>query len=183
MSSREEIFTSGNRTTNLSPPSYNGLGLSRTSWNLSWKLLRTGDQRRQKPIRERSCDSLPGFCRTHETGIEVLGLRRVSSVKFPRLSVKPPRQDLGMSFGSLGTLHPSASLGLSCGLHFSPVFKTVRLQCPSNVVWPFKIYLSQNNSLKHNLNLKMKTSLEVFNIICPLSIVHTKIDQSMLTVS
>jgi hypothetical protein len=40
------------------------------------------------------------------------------------------------------------------------------LQCPSNVIWSFKIYLSQDNPSKHNPNLKMKTSHEV-DIICP----------------
>ena len=32
---------------------------------------------------------------------------------------------------------------------------------------PFKVYLSQNNPLKRNPELNMKTSLEVLNIICP----------------
>ena len=32
---------------------------------------------------------------------------------------------------------------------------------------PFKLFLSQNNPSKHNPKLKMKTSLEVLNIICP----------------
>ena len=33
--------------------------------------------------------------------------------------------------------------------------------------WAFKIYLSRNNPSKRNPKLKMKTSLEVLNIICP----------------
>jgi hypothetical protein len=41
------------------------------------------------------------------------------------------------------------------------------LQCPSNMNWSFKIYLSQNNPSKRNPISKMKTSLEVLNIICP----------------
>ena len=41
------------------------------------------------------------------------------------------------------------------------------LQCPSNVIWPFKIYHSQNNPSKCNPKLTMKTSLEVLNIIYP----------------
>ena len=40
------------------------------------------------------------------------------------------------------------------------------LQCPSNAIWPFKIYLSQNNPSKCNPKLKMETSPEVFNTIC-----------------
>ena len=39
------------------------------------------------------------------------------------------------------------------------------LQCPSHASSPFKIHLSQNNSSKRNPKLKMKTSLEVLNII------------------
>jgi hypothetical protein len=39
------------------------------------------------------------------------------------------------------------------------------LQCPSNVMWPFKIYLSQIGPSKHSPELKMKTSLEVLNVI------------------
>jgi hypothetical protein len=39
------------------------------------------------------------------------------------------------------------------------------LQCPSNAIWTFKIYLSQNNPSKRNPKLKMKMSLEVLNII------------------
>ena len=41
------------------------------------------------------------------------------------------------------------------------------LQCPSNAIWPFKTYLSENNPSKRNPNSKMKTLLEVLNIICP----------------
>ena len=41
------------------------------------------------------------------------------------------------------------------------------IQCPSNVIWPFKIYLAQNNSSWRNPKLKMRMSLEVLNIICP----------------
>ena len=41
------------------------------------------------------------------------------------------------------------------------------LQCPSNVIWPFKIYPSQNNLSKCNPKSKMKMSLEVLNIIFP----------------
>ena len=41
------------------------------------------------------------------------------------------------------------------------------LQCPSNAIWPFKMYLSQNSPSKHNPNLKMKTSLEILNINMP----------------
>jgi serine/threonine protein kinase len=50
------------------------------------------------------------------------------------------------------------------------------LQCPSNAIGPFKIYLSENNPSKCNPKLKMKTSLEVLNIIClpqePTSVGH-----------
>ena len=46
------------------------------------------------------------------------------------------------------------------------------LQCPSKVIWSFKIYLSQNNSSKHNFKLKIKMSLEVLNIVYPSSIVN-----------
>jgi hypothetical protein len=35
------------------------------------------------------------------------------------------------------------------------------LQCPSSMIWLFKIYLSQNNPSKCNPQSKMKTSLEV----------------------
>jgi hypothetical protein len=41
---------------------------------------------------------------------------------------------------------------------------------------PFRIYLSQNNPSKCNPILKMKTPLEVPNIIFMSNIVHTKID-------
>jgi hypothetical protein len=41
------------------------------------------------------------------------------------------------------------------------------LQCPSNAIQPFKIHLSQNNPSKRNPKLKIKTSLEVLNVICP----------------
>ena len=41
-------------------------------------------------------------------------------------------------------------------------------KCPSNVIWPFKICLFQNNPSKRNPELKMKTSLEVLNILCSL---------------
>jgi hypothetical protein len=38
----------------------------------------------------------------------------------------------------------------------------------SNAIWPLKnIYLSQNNPSKRDPKLKMKTSLEFLNIICP----------------
>ena len=47
------------------------------------------------------------------------------------------------------------------------VFKELSLQCPSSTIWPFKIYLSQNSPSKRNPNLKMNTSLEVLNMICP----------------
>ena len=57
------------------------------------------------------------------------------------------------------------------------------LQCPSNAIWSLKIYLSQNNPSKRNSKLKMKTSLEILNILCPSSIVYMKIDQSLLTAS
>jgi hypothetical protein len=50
------------------------------------------------------------------------------------------------------------------------------LRCPSNVIWPFKIYVSQNNPSKRNPKLKMKMSLEILNIICmsqePTSVGH-----------
>jgi hypothetical protein len=42
------------------------------------------------------------------------------------------------------------------------------LQYPSNVIWPFKLHLSQNNPSKCNPILKTKMSLEVLNIICML---------------
>jgi hypothetical protein len=42
------------------------------------------------------------------------------------------------------------------------------LQWPSNAIWPFKVHLSQNNLSKCSSKLKMKMSLEVPNIICPL---------------
>ena len=45
-------------------------------------------------------------------------------------------------------------------------FKRKMLGSASNTIWPFKIYLSQNNPSKRNPILKMKTSLEVLNIIC-----------------
>ena len=38
------------------------------------------------------------------------------------------------------------------------------LHCPSNTIWPFKIYLSQNNPSKRQ---KWKTSFDLLNIICP----------------
>ena len=40
-------------------------------------------------------------------------------------------------------------------------------QCPSNTIWAFKIYLSQNKPSNHNPKLKRKTSLDVLNIPCP----------------
>ena len=40
------------------------------------------------------------------------------------------------------------------------------LQCLSNTIWPFKIYCIQNNPSKCNPKLKMKTSLEVLDVIC-----------------
>ena len=48
-----------------------------------------------------------------------------------------------------------------------PGLQDSSLQCPSNVIWPFNVYLSHNNPSKRNPKLKMKTSLEVLNIICP----------------
>ena len=33
-------------------------------------------------------------------------------------------------------------------------------------VWPFKFYLFQNNLSKRKTQLKMKTSIEVLNIVC-----------------
>ena len=41
------------------------------------------------------------------------------------------------------------------------------LQCPSSAIWHFKIFLSQNSPSNRNPKLKLKTSLEVLNIICP----------------
>ena len=41
------------------------------------------------------------------------------------------------------------------------------LQCPSNSIWPCKIYLSQNNPSKRNPKLKTNTSLEVLDIMHP----------------
>ena len=42
------------------------------------------------------------------------------------------------------------------------------LQCPSNTIWPFKIYhLSQNNPSKRMPTLNTKMSLGVLNILCP----------------
>jgi hypothetical protein len=38
---------------------------------------------------------------------------------------------------------------------------------PSNAIWPFKIYLSQNNPSKCNPKLKMKTSLDVLKNFTP----------------
>jgi hypothetical protein len=57
------------------------------------------------------------------------------------------------------------------------------LQCPSNAIWLFNINLFQKNPSKCNPELEMKMSLEVPNIDCPSSTVHTKIDQSILTAS
>ena len=47
------------------------------------------------------------------------------------------------------------------------VFKIEVFKCTLNAIWPFKIYLSQINPSLRNPKLKMKMSLEVFNIICP----------------
>ena len=41
------------------------------------------------------------------------------------------------------------------------------LQCSSNAIWPFKLYLFQNNPSEHNPKLRMKTSFEVLDIIWP----------------
>ena len=49
------------------------------------------------------------------------------------------------------------------------------LRCPSNAIWPFKTYLSQNNPSTCNPKSKMMTSLEVPDIICPSSTVHMKL--------
>ena len=38
-------------------------------------------------------------------------------------------------------------------------------QCHVNMIWAFKIYLSQNNPSKRNPKLKMEMSLEVLNIV------------------
>ena len=50
------------------------------------------------------------------------------------------------------------------------------LQCPSNTVWPFIIYLFQNNPSKCNPELKVKTLFEVLNVVClpqkPTSVGH-----------
>ena len=67
-------------------------------------------------------------------------------------------------------------LGMSSGQCMGSSVQDWSLQCPSNAIWPFKIYLSQHNPSKRNPKLKMKTSLEVLNIICmsqePTSIGH-----------
>ena len=70
-----------------------------------------------------------------------------------------------------------------CGLRKTLGYKPCNvldwnLQCPSNTIWPFKIYFSQNNPSKCNPELKMRTSLEVLDTICPSSTIHTKIDES-----
>ena len=53
------------------------------------------------------------------------------------------------------------------GSETSPSVQSWSLQCPSNMIWPFKIYLSPNNPLKCNPKLEMKMSLEVLTMICP----------------
>ena len=47
------------------------------------------------------------------------------------------------------------------------VFKIQVFNALQTQNWSFKIHLSQNNPSKCNPRLKMKTSLEVLNIICP----------------
>ena len=75
--------------------------------------------------------------------------------------------------GKVGERSPSSHAYCMMGLQelkakgghlvfFRGSFRDWSLQCPSNAFWPFKIHLS-----KHNPKLKIKTSHEVFNIICP----------------
>ena len=101
---------------------------------------------------------------------------------------------LSQRSGSNPSFAPTYSLNLCLILRFVPVIRQLRpkhlskrspfflecrmewlaisvqdwsLQCPSNSIWPIKIYLSQNSPAKCNPKLKMKTSFEVLNIICP----------------
>ena len=73
---------------------------------------------------------------------------------------------------SIRVSHPTHSNINGCNvLWFRPFtpndVQDSSLQCPSNAIWPFQIYLSPNNPAKRNPILKMKTSLEVLSIIYP----------------
>ena len=56
---------------------------------------------------------------------------------------------------------------VGCGCGWQAMFKIEAFNALQMRFGPFKIYLSQNNPSGHNPKLKMKTSLEVLNIICP----------------
>ena len=97
-------------------------------------------------------------------------IRCTASCQSPLLHTCPP---------SSGLMNHDNCLDIIIGYIWatSHLFKKDRsLQCPSNAIWPFKIYLSQNNPSKRNPKLEMKTSFEVLKIIClpqePTSIRH-----------
>jgi hypothetical protein len=56
---------------------------------------------------------------------------------------------------------------VKCLSHSHAMLKIEVFNAPSNVTWPFKIHLSQNNPSKRNPESKLKTSLEVLYRICP----------------
>ena len=76
----------------------------------------------------------------------------------------------------LGCARLANNVGYRCMIKISASVQDWSLQCPSNAIWPFKIYLCQNNSSKCNPKLKMKTSLEVILHIvletCTIQFIH-----------